>query len=284
MLTPPDGGAIQLSTLSRSASASSRSRRASIVSTINISETCQSTEDTGLLLSPDNISTATTALDKPSILQFDNTDRTLQQVPGSLAGRHASVTSQRSRKGMIAIQAFMLLWLVPVIALLVLNFQGYIIGASAWCPRGECNVDHFNATRDGHEYARYSRQSQNLVGFLQVVAKALEVWFVLIAFSLVFLATMTLAEHQGGLPTGCISRPFQYADLSSLFERSLWKSFPRSRQKHDLHIQAYIIFTILLCLLCSVLGPATAVVAIPSLQWRNTEVSLRGCGCRSRIH
>lgn len=272
LLTTTDEGAIHLSVLNRAVSGSSRSRTMSVVSTVDINETCQFTEDTGLLQPPNNISTATTAIDNAPV-QHDDTEDPQQQVPGSLEESPVAAISQRSLRTVVTIQAFMLLWLVPVVALLVLNFQGSIIGASAWCFRGDCNVDHFSATRNRHEEEQYSHDSRNLVGVLQVVAKALEVWFVFITFSLVFLATMSLAEHSRGLPNGYLTRAYQYADLSSLFERSLWKSFPLGRQKHDLHIQGYIICTILLCLLCTLMGPATAVMAIPTLQWRNTEVS-----------
>lgn len=275
LLTPPDGEAIPLLNLDRAANESLTSRRASMVSTTDISEAGHATGHSSLLSSTDNISAAPTALNNPPTAQLDNTEDLQRQMPGSPAEGRPPARPQRSRKAVVTVQVFMLLWLVPVITLLVLNFQGFIIGASAWCYRGDCGVDHFTAAKDRSQDERYSRESRNLVGVLQVVAKALEVWFVFITFSLVFLVTMKLAEHPYGLPLGFVTRPFQYADISSLFEGKLWTSFPpRSKVAHDLHIQAFITFSIFLCLLCTVMGPAIAVMAIPALQWRNTEVSI----------
>ncbi|KJY02444.1 hypothetical protein TI39_contig51g00013 [Zymoseptoria brevis] len=81
---------------------------------------------------------------------------------------------------------------------------------------------------------------------------------------------MKLAEHEKGTPLGYTIRPFQFAELSSLFERSLWTSIPRRKTQHDSYIQIYVVLTILLCLLCTFMGPATAVLAIPTLQLETT--------------
>lgn len=38
----------------------------------------------------------------------------------------------------ILLQALIVLWVVPIGVLLWLNFTEWTIGASAWCPRGDC--------------------------------------------------------------------------------------------------------------------------------------------------
>ncbi|KAF7197544.1 hypothetical protein HII31_01047 [Pseudocercospora fuligena] len=128
---------------------------------------------------------------------------------------------QRPEKPHIAktvlIQMFAFLWLVPILALLILNIKRHIIGASAWCPLGHClphvNVLYNDQIEPKALAATHERQSRNLLGALQFVSKALEIWFILIATWLVYLATMFVASKQGGLPVGYLSRPSEFAEV-----------------------------------------------------------------------
>lgn len=173
-------------------------------------------------------------------------------------------------------QAFALLWLVPIAVLLAFNFKGYRIGATAWCPNGHCFVDAFNPIRSIPEKneLNFDRHDHNLLGVLQLVAKALECWFQIIAVSLVYLLTMRLASKKEGLHIGYLTRPVEFGDLGGIFDASLWKSLPSLKDKHlrPLHMWAFIVFTVLLCGLCNLMGPATAVLAIPSLQWVTSDL------------
>lgn len=47
-------------------------------------------------------------------------------------GNHPQLSQKRGIIVTFTVQIFALLWLVPIVALLWLNFSGYIIGATAW--------------------------------------------------------------------------------------------------------------------------------------------------------
>ncbi|KAI7225401.1 hypothetical protein KC330_g9131, partial [Hortaea werneckii] len=194
-------------------------------------------------------------------------------------GDHPPLQKSRSWLKTILLQTLCLLWTVPIMALLVLNFKRHIIGASAWCPNDDCWVQGFsvNTSTTVSRITKFDRQDHNLLGALQFVAKALEIWFELIATALVYLVTMLLASKKDGLPIGYLTRPNDFADATGLFDRLLWTSLPMRRHNEPyrrwsrIRIWAFIIMTIFLCALCNLMGPAAAVLVIPSLQWIETE-------------
>ncbi|RMY52249.1 hypothetical protein D0863_14325, partial [Hortaea werneckii] len=194
-------------------------------------------------------------------------------------GDHPPLQKSRSWLKTIVLQSLCLLWAAPSVALLVLNFKRHIIGASAWCPNDNCWVQGFsvNTCTTVSRITKFDRQDHNLLGALQFVAKALEIWFELIATALVYLVTMLLASKKDGLPIGYLTRPNEFADATGLFDRLLWTSLPIGRHNEPykrwsrIRIWAFIIMTIFLCALCNLMGPATAVLVIPSLQWIETE-------------
>lgn len=51
----------------------------------------------------------------------------------------------RSWRKTLFVQIFALLWLAPILFLLVINLQGWIIGPTIWCPARNCWVDFYNA-------------------------------------------------------------------------------------------------------------------------------------------
>ncbi|RMZ03388.1 hypothetical protein D0862_05659 [Hortaea werneckii] len=194
-------------------------------------------------------------------------------------GDHPPLQKSRSWLKTILLQTLCLLWTVPIMALLVLNFKRHIIGASAWCPNKDCWVQGFsvNTSTTVSRITKFDRQDHNLLGALQFVAKGLEIWFELIATALVYLVTMLLASKKDGLPIGYLTRPNEFADVTGLFDRLLWTSLPMRRHNEPykrwsrIRIWAFIAMTIVLCALCNLMGPATAVLVIPSLQWIETE-------------
>ena len=169
------------------------------------------------------------------------------------------------------------LWLAPIIALLVLNFKGHIIGASAWCPVGHCSSDAW-ADNAITRAARLDKDDHNVLGALQFIAKALEVWFMLIATALLFDMAMILARMEGGLPVGYLLTHLEFGDIRNLFNSLLWTSpFPHPNasesQKHRRSVSRLFIFGILaalLTILTNLMGPASAVLVLPTLQWVDT--------------
>lgn len=193
---------------------------------------------------------------------------------------HPQMARKRTWLTTIVMQIGCLLWLVPIVYLLVINFKGHIIGASAWCPGGNCFVDAFNTDTmiPQLNMLKFDKHDHNLLGVLQLVAKALEVWFCFIAGALVYIVTMILAGKKEGLPIGYITRPNEFDDVMGLFDPLMWTSVPpavgpktRKFRRSRYRIYAFIFMTVVLCVICNLMGPATAVLVIPTLQWLDTE-------------
>lgn len=192
-------------------------------------------------------------------------------------GDHPQLAKKRGWMATAMWQAFALLWLVPVIALMYLNFTEYVIGASAWCPAGHCWLNTFNPIQaiPRERGKKFDKESHDLIGGLQFVAKGLEIWFGIIAAAVMYLVTMKTAGKKEGLPIGYISRPMEFADPITLLDPLLWKTGPSpfgvNKSEGDKRVGRrvwYLIaLSIFLCVLINLMGPATAVLVIPALQW-----------------
>jgi hypothetical protein len=192
------------------------------------------------------------------------------------SGEHDNLSRTRSWRKTLVFQVFALLWLAPMIFLLVINLRGWVIGPTIWCPSKRCSVDFFNFDTIGvqKQLLSYSHDDHNVLGGLQLVAKALEVWFETIAVYLVFLITMDIASLESGLPIGFLMRPFEFSRAPSLFDKLLWRSGPplfgaktKKSKAYRTRIYLYILMTICLCALCNLMGPSAAVLVLPVLQW-----------------
>jgi hypothetical protein len=210
------------------------------------------------------------------------------------------------RHGLIATFALQLacfLWVAPIVTLLTFNFMPYVVGASAWCPNGKCNPGLFapSLSTTIENTRRFDEQDHNLLGALQIVAKLLEIWFTLIAAALVSKMTFWLARRNKGLPVGLLTNPSGFADLpETLVEpllrkartsasnpkavldtlRRIWKAIlsifnsdqrgsPNTRRWS---IRIFVIITAILCMVCNLIGPAIAVLVLPTLRWVPTEL------------
>ena len=166
-----------------------------------------------------------------------------------------------------------LLWLAPIITLLVLNFENKIIGPSAWCPFGKCYDNAFDEPLPTgiKSQDELDLRDRNLLGALQFVAKAKELWFAFIATSLVFDVVMRLAKSSQGLPIGFLLTHLQFSDLSNLVNPLLWTSAqaPSSARTRSKRIRLYLFvaFAVFLTILTNLMGPSTAALLIPALQW-----------------
>ncbi|OQN97894.1 hypothetical protein B0A48_16205 [Cryoendolithus antarcticus] len=188
----------------------------------------------------------------------------------------------RSILSTLLLQMFSLAWLVPAVTLLVLNTRGHIIGASAWCPSGDCYVQaNDNVTSVPQQrMAYFDSTSHNLLGLLQIVAKLMELWFGFIATALVYLIVMQSASRPHGLPIRCITLSTQFTDTLGMLSPKLWKSLSVAghvgaglgKVRGDRVGLAVVVSSAILCVLCNLMGPATAVLVIPSLQWLDSPV------------
>ncbi|KIW95024.1 uncharacterized protein Z519_03605 [Cladophialophora bantiana CBS 173.52] len=173
-------------------------------------------------------------------------------------------------------------WLACIIALLVLNFKGYIAGASASCGVRSCNDNPWSQNWQ-HTTDRLDKSDHNILGALQLVAKALEIWFIFLAGSLMLDLTMLLARNGDGLPFRCLVLPSDFGELMSFKSPSLWKS-PLSPRTGSVPLPSttgntrrrtiylLITFAALLSIVCNLMGPATAVLLLPTLGWRTITV------------
>ncbi|KAK3701430.1 hypothetical protein LTR37_015528 [Vermiconidia calcicola] len=195
-------------------------------------------------------------------------------------GSHPQMAKKRSWIMTLVWQFFTILWLVPIVALLYLNLTDYVIGASAWCPTGNCYINTFNPTTSvpRRRAQEFDKESHDLLGGLQFVAKALEVWFGIIAAALIYLTTMRMAGQKEGLPIGYFTRPMEFADVLSLLDPLLWFTGPtpfgprsQSEKRVGRRVWVLIALSVFLCVLINLMGPATAVLVIPALQWISTE-------------
>lgn len=196
-------------------------------------------------------------------------------------GQHPQISDQRGWVGTLLIQSICALWILPIVALQILNIRGHIIGASVWCPDQNCYVGWFDTIRSVvmSRLRTYDRRDHNVLGSLQFAAKGLEIWFELIAMGLVYLLTFLVARKMDdGLPIGFLTRPNEFADVPGLFDPLFWRTLPpifkRNARpgclRYRLRVYLFIGFTVFLCVLCNLMGPATAVLLIPSLQWADT--------------
>ena len=205
----------------------------------------------------------------------------------SRSSRSSPIFSKKSRPKSLIWHIFShivsFLWLAPIITLLVLNFKNHIIGASAWCPGGHCSSgvgssDPAAVSNTIERAAKLDRNDHNVLGALQFVAKALEVWFMLIATALLFDLAMILARMDGGLPVAYVLTHLEFGDIRNLFNPLLWTSpWPHRNathsQKHRRSVSRLFIFAVLaalLTILTNLMGPATAVLVLPTLQWVDT--------------
>lgn len=172
------------------------------------------------------------------------------------------------------------LWLAPIAALLVLNYKGHVIGASVWCPMGKCSSDAF-ATDSIARKSKLDRDDHNALGALQFVAKALEIWFMIIATAFVYDVAMIFAKKGGGLPVGYLLTHLEFSDVRNLFNPLMWTSaIPHKtstaakRPAGFVKLYLFALLAAFLTILTNLMGPATAVLVLPTLQWIDTAPNI----------
>lgn len=208
-------------------------------------------------------------------------------------------------------------WLACIIALLVLNFKGYVAGASIGCGVRTCN-DNPGSSSYQQNSERLQREDHDILGALQLVAKALEVWFIFLAGALMWDMAMLLARRGDGLPLRYLVLPAEYSEFLSFTSRTMWtspsplRSEPATTEPDadaDIDLKAtrpvqpkpeheqykspnistqpkaraarptrrrtiYMLvgFAAVLSMVCNLMGPATAVLLLPTLAWRNVTI------------
>ncbi|GIZ44569.1 hypothetical protein CKM354_000776400 [Cercospora kikuchii] len=178
----------------------------------------------------------------------------------------------------LPMQLFCLAWTVPIVYLLVLNLQNHIVGASSWCPKQDCWVMPFH-TQIGVQakMAKLAIRSRNFNSTLQYVAKILELWFVVVAGSFMYLLVMRLAQSRHGLSVRLLSVPNEFMNLLNSFDGALWRSLKVPHVFHSRLVWTLVLLTsVVMGLLVNLMGPATATLILPSLKWM--EVTFNSLG------
>lgn len=123
---------------------------------------------------------------------------------------------------------------------------------------------------------KLDRDDHNTNGALQFVAKLLEIWFMIVAAGLVYDVGLLFARKGGGLPIGYLLTHLEFTDLRYIFNPLLWTSplphrhsAPENRMR-IVKLYFFAILTALLTILANLMGPATAVLVLPTLQWIDT--------------
>jgi len=171
-----------------------------------------------------------------------------------------------------------LLWMAPILLLLVFNFKNHVIGASAWCPKGRCNAEVFDANAI-EQASKLDRADHDILGALQFVAKGLEVWFMVIATALVYDVALFIAKRGGGLPIGYLFTFLEFTDIRNLINPLMWTSpiphgnlMPR-KPSGTWKLYMFAVLAAFLTILTNLMGPAVAVLVLPTLQWVDTDHS-----------
>ncbi|RMZ88960.1 hypothetical protein DV736_g3817, partial [Chaetothyriales sp. CBS 134916] len=216
-------------------------------------------------------------MENPS-LGADESKSTYKTMDVSSASTAAASPSKSdSRPGVTRPLIWLVLgvgWMAPMVALLVLNFKGYILGASVGCAVRSCNDNAWSGDW-GKTTEKLDLEDHNINGALQLVAKTLEIWFIFLAGGLIFDLTMWLAGTHD-LPLRYLVLPTEFGELKSfLLSTTMW-TCPRpaqpsatqaaSQKKRILYI--FVVFTLIVCIICNLMGPAAAVLLLPTLTWK----------------
>ena len=195
----------------------------------------------------------------------------------------SSTPAKRRRKWPLSIHVLShimaLLWLVPIAVLLTLNFKQHVIGASVWCPIGKCNADSYGDAANAIARAtRLDKADHNVLGALQFVAKALEVWFMFIATALIYDVALFLAKQKGGLPVGYLFTHLEFGDIRNLVNPLMWTSplphgnlLPAHKPSGTWKLYIFATLAAFLTILTNLMGPGTAVLVLPTMQWVNNH-------------
>lgn len=168
------------------------------------------------------------------------------------------------------------LWLGPIIALLVLNFTSYTIGPSAWCFRGQCSADSLSSNAN-LKAEQLDKDDHNTLGALQFVAKGLELWFDFVAANLTFNVATWLANRHDGLPLGLLSASVEFADPRSMVDvfysarRSPLHKNGSEGARSKFLLGLFVALLAFMCILANLMGPATAALVLPTLQWKSSK-------------
>lgn len=162
-------------------------------------------------------------------------------------------------------QLLCLLWLGPALTILMLNFRGYVVGASIGSHR--CRLNPFSSDTFGLE-AKCNKQNHTSLGWLQFASKALEIWFMVVVSDILYDLLVTLSRGDADVPLDFLAIYVQFGDPLSLAH------YPKGAKKVKHH--AFLALVAVFCPLVNLMAPATAILILPSLAMKRKGDSNTG--------
>ena len=196
----------------------------------------------------------------------------LEKRPNFRPRQHKRISSKRS---MFLHNISGILWLTVAIALLVLNAKEFVLGAGLSCRVSSCYIDPFSENQV-LEIQRLEEQNRDILGWLQLVSKALEVWFTYLAGNLVYNLTLRLAAD-APIRVEMLTMYAEFVDILHL--KGLGTSFVKIARgkrisptgsskapKSKATVLLFLFLVLALCLLANLLGPTSTALVLPTLQ------------------
>ncbi|KAI9779554.1 MAG: hypothetical protein M1839_007363 [Geoglossum umbratile] len=167
----------------------------------------------------------------------------------------------------LVLRLLSLFWCAPALWVLVVNFQQHAVGPSLACAK--CYPNPVFSNYSG-ELARLAVADHNVVGVLQLVAKILEIWFVALAASFIHDIISLRAKREGGIAFGLLTAYLEFKDMPYIFSPHLWGSASVQTRRRAGSITGYllVILVVALALEAALIGPAMAVLLIPTVRFR----------------
>lgn len=99
----------------------------------------------------------------------------------------------------------------------------------------------------------------------------------LIATTLIYDVAMLIAKRGGGIPVGYMLTHLEFADIRNIFNPLMWTSpspLPNSSSHghtwRKINLYLFAILATFLTILTNLMGPGTAILVLPTLQWIDT--------------
>lgn len=103
-------------------------------------------------------------------------------------------------------------------------------------------------------------------------------WWCAAAAAMLYIVTMTFASAREGLPIGYLTKPLNFSLPVNSSSSLTWSTGSKSQvgrpaaaARYQYRLWFLIGLSLILFVLCSLMGPATAVLVIPALQWVETN-------------
>jgi hypothetical protein len=165
------------------------------------------------------------------------------------------------------------LWLGPALAILILNFRNHIIGSGLNC-RSHCRIDPYS-TSQVEQIERLDSTNRDVLGALQFVAKGLEVWFMYVAASFIYILAVHISLKDDRLPVSLLLVYAEFMDLLYLKDLAMRiRGFLKERTGapdpptiHSWVLYVFVLVAACLCVIANLMGVATATLVIPGLQY-----------------